>query len=793
GCLSDQDSLNRAISSLIQSYFFINHIKRMTSLLILILSQPSTPTSSILVSCYVLIFKGYEEPSFFITLRDLKFPDSIIDSQFSSNQINHTSEIESKLSDCNHVSGVISVLVGIGKRIAFLTSSVIRNDDQTQSDQALSNEEDSLILESFATGKLGLILGNLLYELCRVQKLETELLRLFDKDMINNLFELVELTRDHQDETFNYTLIKLIIALNEQFMIAGLLQMKISSRQRNSHPSLPPSNHRTNEVLSSQAFPNIVIETMKHRLGETKTFGENLIFILNRASHSSPEGLCVSLLILKILYLLFTTTGTHEYFYTNDLCVLVDVFIRELSDLPDDCEDLLHTYLRVLHPLLTSTQLRTFFYKRKEIRHSLLSLIKFEHLRELNPTTKRLVERNLKADWCIELERSNENIQESGLGGVNWMKTRSMSSETFTSQNSNAGSMPDVVNSTTGPKPASNFTQSKLSNDSTLSLQTTRASSDPLKTNPMGHQALSPLSSTFTLSAESIESSKVRVQVASVTDKLEKEFDINQEDFREVDSLEGLISHITRPTSPLSSAEDPAPPPMECSLRPGSSSSASNIPTRRPAPKPPAVTKKPSTFLRNNTDRPQSATDALRSEHCLVSIISKQTNCEKTQEAGLPTVTITDPQIRSTENNLEKVGERILRRVAPSPPASLPSISNQPYNNNNTNYSMGEEIPRRRKAPLPPTQYGQLGKLKEPQRSLRSTKSSIQLSDTKHKIRDFNISAGIGNEQLKVTDGEVGKTNNGSGRRYSHHSRVISLSSKDSGNDFDPFSEDFKI
>jgi hypothetical protein len=44
------------------------------------------------------------------------------------------------------------------------------------------------------------------------------------------------------------------------------------------------------------------------------------------------------LLILKLLYLIFTTPETYEYFYNNDLRVLVDVFIRELHDLPDDAE-----------------------------------------------------------------------------------------------------------------------------------------------------------------------------------------------------------------------------------------------------------------------------------------------------------------------------------------------------------------------------------------------------------------------------------------------------------------------
>ena len=46
----------------------------------------------------------------------------------------------------------------------------------------------------------------------------------------------------------------------------------------------------------------------------------------------------LQLLILKLLYLIFTTPETYEYFYSNDLRVLVDVFIRELHDLPDDAE-----------------------------------------------------------------------------------------------------------------------------------------------------------------------------------------------------------------------------------------------------------------------------------------------------------------------------------------------------------------------------------------------------------------------------------------------------------------------
>lgn len=50
----------------------------------------------------------------------------------------------------------------------------------------------------------------------------------------------------------------------------------------------------------------------------------------------------MTLLILKILYVLFSNKGTCEFFYTNDLCVLVDVFLRELADLDEESESVRH-------------------------------------------------------------------------------------------------------------------------------------------------------------------------------------------------------------------------------------------------------------------------------------------------------------------------------------------------------------------------------------------------------------------------------------------------------------------
>lgn len=70
---------------------------------------------------------------------------------------------------------------------------------------------------------------------------------------------------------------------------------------------------------------------------------EGFNYLANRLADTggldhTAEDLCMQLLVLKILYLLFTTKGTSEYFYTNDLCVLVGVFLRELVDLDEDSE-----------------------------------------------------------------------------------------------------------------------------------------------------------------------------------------------------------------------------------------------------------------------------------------------------------------------------------------------------------------------------------------------------------------------------------------------------------------------
>ncbi len=134
-----------------------------------------------------------------------------------------------------------------------------------------------------------------------------------------------------------------------------------------------------------------------------------------------PAETSLQLLTLKLLYLLFTTHATYEYFYTNDLRVLVDVMIRNLLDLPDDAESLRHTYLRVLYPLLAHTQLRYApHYKRDEILKLLnvLSVVPSAHFKPLDETTSRLVARCRKVSWLKELDKTPSSSSSSAAAAA---------------------------------------------------------------------------------------------------------------------------------------------------------------------------------------------------------------------------------------------------------------------------------------------------------------------------------------------------------------------------------------
>jgi hypothetical protein len=197
------------------------------------------------------------------------------------------------------------------------------------------------------------------------------------------------------------------LVLNEQYMVAST-----SAAVDPSSPLL--------------AMTNRVVKILSMLGPRFRTFGENIILLLNRETETSLQ-----LLILKLLYLLFTTKSTYEYFYTNDLRVLLDVIIRNLLDLPNELMALRHTYLRVLYPLLAHTQLNDPpHYKRDEILRVLRILVGSgsAHFAPADETTLRLVDRVSKVSWLEEEKKSGEAEVARKFLGISLSESQTASS-----------------------------------------------------------------------------------------------------------------------------------------------------------------------------------------------------------------------------------------------------------------------------------------------------------------------------------------------------------------------------
>ncbi|KAA8897068.1 hypothetical protein FN846DRAFT_993261 [Sphaerosporella brunnea] len=220
---------------------------------------------------------------------------------------------------------------------------------------------------------------DLLYEMSRIQRVRHEDLDAIDDEFVKYLFQLVEEDpEDLDNDPYHYPVIRMLLVLNEQYMVS-------------THTT--PSSGRSLD----NGPTNKIIKILCYHGTDYRTFGENIVLLINRESET-----CLQLLILKLLYLLFTTTATYEYFYSNDLRVLVDVIIRNLLDLPDEALSLRHTYLRVLYPLLNHTQLRKApHYKREELLELFMTLSDAgsAHFAPPDPTTIRLVSRCLTVPW----------------------------------------------------------------------------------------------------------------------------------------------------------------------------------------------------------------------------------------------------------------------------------------------------------------------------------------------------------------------------------------------------------
>ncbi|KAG5421166.1 LDB17 [Candida metapsilosis] len=149
-----------------------------------------------------------------------------------------------------------------------------------------------------------------------------------------------------------YEELKLLLLINEQFLM--------SSYSRNEHSNKVFEELIHNDDANSKSNVNNIVG-----------FINLLIYHLNR-----EESQIIILLILKFLYLVFTTSFTAKLIYRNDLKILLDIFLRELDNLQHKDNILIVTYLRVLYPILMFSELNECNgYKSKELYNVMSNII----------------------------------------------------------------------------------------------------------------------------------------------------------------------------------------------------------------------------------------------------------------------------------------------------------------------------------------------------------------------------------------------------------------------------------
>ncbi|KAJ1736575.1 pre-rRNA processing [Coemansia sp. Benny D160-2] len=129
-----------------------------------------------------------------------------------------------------------------------------------------------------------------------------------------------------------------------------------------------PQSH--SRPLIATATP--VVTILAQRTDCCKTFTENLIFLLNRESEPITQTL-----ILNMLACILGTDSTSDILYTNDMHVLVDILIRDLSNLSEGSHQRLRqAYLHVVCALLRNRVFLAARHRLSDIELCLVNILR---------------------------------------------------------------------------------------------------------------------------------------------------------------------------------------------------------------------------------------------------------------------------------------------------------------------------------------------------------------------------------------------------------------------------------
>ncbi|KAJ1663674.1 pre-rRNA processing [Coemansia sp. RSA 1813] len=129
---------------------------------------------------------------------------------------------------------------------------------------------------------------------------------------------------------------------------------------------------QSTSYLHTQTTTTPVVAILARRTDRCKTFTENLVFLLNREAEPLTQTL-----ILNMLACILATDSTSDILYTNDMHVLVDILIRDLSNLSEGIQQRLRqAYLRVVCALLRNRLFLAARHRLSDIELCLVNILR---------------------------------------------------------------------------------------------------------------------------------------------------------------------------------------------------------------------------------------------------------------------------------------------------------------------------------------------------------------------------------------------------------------------------------
>lgn len=256
------------------------------------------------------------------------------------------------------------------------------------------------------------VLMDILFQIFKYCKCTINDLLLVDDFFVH--FLICSIRSDTIDDMFNNTEFKLLLSLNEQYMM-----------------------FKKEYNIENKVFKYLVNDDNFI----SNKFIELLFLQFNRTRDTSLQ-----IMMCKILYSILTQCSRQfieSFFYLNDLNVFVDVLIRELQDISEQREVLRNTLLRVLIPLLKNTELCQTNYRKMDLMELLNYLSDYNNLCSTDTvTTEQLTTVKLafkclnEVEWLSKSNVDDEN--ETTNGRLNFLNddTSSLTSSRTSRQSS---------------------------------------------------------------------------------------------------------------------------------------------------------------------------------------------------------------------------------------------------------------------------------------------------------------------------------------------------------------------